>query len=116
MSQISFSFAHVARRQSLPEACINIISKIQSVASGIPSADLNDAFAKLREQARACLQLPNHSQHGLDLLQRTDIKNLSAVQKSDLYLTKAELLLYSTSLVGHNGDPMLMAASHKVLL
>ena len=91
-------FAHVARRQSLPEACVNIVSKIQSVASGVPSADLNDAFAKLREQARACLQLPSHSTHGLDLLQRTDIKNLTAVQKSELYLTKAELLL--TGLAG----------------
>ena len=48
-------FAHVARRQSLPEACVNIISKIQTVASGLPSADLNDGFAKLREQARARL-------------------------------------------------------------
>ena len=86
-------FAHVARRQSLPEACVNIIAKIQTVASGIPSADLNDAFAKLREQARACLQLPNHATSGLELLQRTDIKHLSAAQKSDIYLTKAELLL-----------------------
>ena len=83
-------FAHVARRQSLPEACVNIISRIQSVHSGIPAADLNDAFAKLREQARACLQLPNHTPQGLDLLNRTDIRNLSAAQRSELYLTKAE--------------------------
>ena len=37
-------FAHVARHQSLPEACVNIISKIQTVSSGMPSADLNVGF------------------------------------------------------------------------
>lgn len=33
-------FAHVARRQMLPEACINIIAKIQSVNANLPQVRL----------------------------------------------------------------------------
>ena len=100
-------FAHVARRQSLPEACVNIIAKIQTVSSGMPSADLHDGFSKLREQARACLQLQSHTAQGLELLQRADLKLLSPSQKSEIYVTKAELLL--AGLAAEEGTA---AASH----
>ena len=71
----------------------------------MPSADLKDGFAKLREQARACLQLPSHSAHGVELLARTDLKLLTPTQKSDVYLTKAELLLAGLAASSASGAP-----------
>jgi len=90
-------FAHVARRQSLPEACINIIAKIQAVNANVPQTDITDNYNKLREQARSCLQLPGYAPQGLQLLNQVDIEYLSAAQKSEFYQIKAELLLTAAS-------------------
>ena len=72
----------------LPEACINIIAKLQSVTANLPASDVTDSFNKLREQARSCLQLPGFSVHGLHLLNQVDIQFLSATQKAEFYEIK----------------------------
>jgi len=86
-------FAHVARRQQLPQACISIIAKVQTVTAGLSSSDLDDAFSKLREQARACLQLPNHLKQGLQALLAADVTQMAAPQRAELFVVKGELLI-----------------------
>jgi transformation/transcription domain-associated protein len=86
-------FAHVARRQQLPQACVSIIAKVQTVTAGLASSDLDDAFSKLREQARACLQLPGSRKQGLQALLAADVTHMSSAQRAELFIIKGELLL-----------------------
>ena len=90
-------FAHVARRHALPEACINIIAKLQSVSTGIAAVDLNDTFSKMREQVRSCLQMPGLVPHGMQMLGQADIDQLAKPLQAELFQLKADLLLAESS-------------------
>ena len=104
-------FAHVARRHALPEACVNIIAKLQSVSTGIAAVDLNDTFSKMREQVRSCLQMPGLVPHGMQMLSQTDIDQLSKLQQAELFQLKAELLLTETADAADNGTAEAEAAT-----
>ena len=54
-------FAHVARKHQLPEVCISQLSKIYT----LPNIEIQEAFLKLREQAKCHYQNPSKRRNSL---------------------------------------------------
>ncbi len=95
-------FAHVARKHSLIEVCLNSLNKIYL----LPNIEISDAFVKLKEQVKCHLQLhptaplvgPLSSAHplstraGLDVINSTNMDFFSAHQKAEFFQLKGDLL------------------------
>ncbi|KAK3378249.1 hypothetical protein B0H63DRAFT_242073 [Podospora didyma] len=81
-------FAHVARKHSLPEVCINQLSRIYT----LPNIEIQEAFLKLREQAKCHYQNPDELNSGLDVINNTNLNYFSAPQKAEFYTLKGMFL------------------------
>lgn len=89
-------FAHVARKHSLPEVCINQLSMIYT----LPNIEIQEAFLKLREQARCHYENPEQLRNGLDVINNTNLNYFSAPQKAEFYTLKGMFL----ERLSENGD------------
>ena len=81
-------FAHVARKHSLPDVCINQLSMIYT----LPNIEIQEAFLKLREQARCHYENPDQLRNGLDVINNTNLNYFSASQKAEFYTLKGMFL------------------------
>lgn len=81
-------FAHVARKHALPEVCINQLSRIYT----LPNIEIQEAFLKLREQAKCHYQNPDELTSGLDVINNTNLNYFSASQKAEFYTLKGMFL------------------------
>lgn len=81
-------FAHVARKHNLPEVCINQLSRIYT----LPNIEIQEAFLKLREQAKCHYQNPDELSSGLDVINNTNLNYFSAPQKAEFYTLKGMFL------------------------
>ncbi|KAK4147258.1 uncharacterized protein C8A04DRAFT_9288 [Dichotomopilus funicola] len=81
-------FAHVARKHALPEVCINQLSRIYT----LPNIEIQEAFLKLREQAKCHYQNPDELTSGLDVINNTNLNYFSAPQKAEFYTLKGMFL------------------------
>ena len=81
-------FAHVARKHNLPEVCINQLSRIYT----LPNIEIQEAFLKLREQAKCHYQNPDELTSGLDVINNTNLNYFSAPQKAEFYTLKGMFL------------------------
>ncbi|CAZ79218.1 unnamed protein product [Tuber melanosporum] len=81
-------FAHVARKHQLPEVCINQLSKIYT----LPNIEIQEAFLKLREQAKCHYQNPNELTQGLEVINNTNLGYFGAGQKAEFYTLKGMFL------------------------
>ncbi|KAK1760697.1 hypothetical protein QBC47DRAFT_408753 [Echria macrotheca] len=81
-------FAHVARKHNLPEVCINQLSRIYT----LPNIEIQEAFLKLREQAKCHYQNPEELGSGLDVINNTNLNYFSAQQKAEFYTLKGMFL------------------------
>ncbi|KAA8905830.1 FAT domain-containing protein [Sphaerosporella brunnea] len=81
-------FAHVARKHQLPEVCINQLSKIYT----LPNIEIQEAFLKLREQAKCHYQNPNELTQGLEVINNTNLGYFAAQQKAEFYTLKGMFL------------------------
>lgn len=81
-------FAHVARKHQLPEVCINQLSRIYT----LPNIEIQEAFLKLREQAKCHYQNPNELSNGLDVINNTNLNYFGANQKAEFYTLKGMFL------------------------
>ena len=81
-------FAHTARKQGLPEVCITQLSKIYT----LPNIEIQEAFLKLREQAKCHLQNPKELATGLDVIANTNLVFFGNPQKSEFFALKGESL------------------------
>lgn len=77
-------FAHVARRHSMPDVCLAQLHKIYN----LPNIEIQEAFLKLREQAKCYYQNPNEYQTGLDVISNTNLVYFSAPQKAEFFTLK----------------------------
>ncbi|KAF7880607.1 uncharacterized protein EAF02_007453 [Botrytis sinoallii] len=77
-------FAHVARKHNLPEVCINQLSRIYT----LPNIEIQEAFLKLREQAKCHYQNPNELNNGLDVINNTNLNYFGPTQKAEFYTLK----------------------------
>lgn len=81
-------FAHVARKHQLPEVCISQLSRIYT----LPNIEIQEAFLKLREQAKCHYQNPNELSNGLDVINNTNLNYFGQGQKAEFYTLKGMFL------------------------
>ncbi|KAI9827707.1 MAG: hypothetical protein M1819_006908 [Sarea resinae] len=81
-------FAHVARKHQLPEVCINQLSRIYT----LPNIEIQEAFLKLREQAKCHYQNPTELTSGLDVINNTNLNYFGQQQKAEFFTLKGMFL------------------------
>ena len=89
-------FAHVARKHQLPEVCISQLSKIYT----LPNIEIQEAFLKLREQAKCHYQNTAELNSGLEVINNTNLNYFGAQQKAEFYTLKGMFL----AKLGSNDD------------
>ncbi|KAI5365365.1 putative transcription-associated protein [Septoria linicola] len=81
-------FAHVARKHQMPDVCINQLSKIYT----LPNIEIQEAFLKLREQAKCHYQNRSELTNGLDVINNTNLNYFGQQQKAEFYTLKGMFL------------------------
>ncbi|KAI0129973.1 FAT domain-containing protein [Xylariales sp. AK1849] len=81
-------FAHVARKHYLPDVCIAQLSRIYT----LPNIEIQEAFLKLREQAKCHYENPEELSSGLDVINNTNLNYFNAQQKAEFYTLKGMFL------------------------
>jgi transformation/transcription domain-associated protein len=81
-------FAHVARKHQMPDVCINQLSRIYT----LPNIEIQEAFLKLREQAKCHYQNPKELTNGLEVINNTNLNYFGAQQKAEFYSLKGMFL------------------------
>ena len=81
-------FAHVARKHQLPDVCISQLSRIYT----LPNIEIQEAFLKLREQAKCHYQNPRELNNGLDVINNTNLNYFGQGQKAEFYTLKGMFL------------------------
>ncbi|ANB14814.1 histone acetyltransferase TRA1 [Sugiyamaella lignohabitans] len=81
-------FAHVARKHNMPDVCISQLTKIYT----LPNIEIQEAFLKLREQAKCHYQNPNEMNTGLDVISNTNLVYFGAQQKAEFFTLKGMFL------------------------
>ena len=81
-------FAHVARKHHLFEVCNNSLSKIYT----LPNIEIQDAFLKLREQAKCHLDVNKDLSSGLDVINTTNLGYFQSVQRAEFFAFKGVFL------------------------
>ncbi|KAF2483324.1 FAT domain-containing protein [Neohortaea acidophila] len=81
-------FAHVARKHQMPDVCITQLGKIYT----LPNIEIQEAFLKLREQAKCHYQNRSELTSGLDVINNTNLNYFSNVQKAEFYTLKGMFL------------------------
>ncbi|KAK2748551.1 hypothetical protein FQN57_000686 [Myotisia sp. PD_48] len=81
-------FAHVARKHQMPEVCITQLSRIYT----LPNIEIQEAFLKLREQAKCHYQNPKELNSGLDVINNTNLGYFNSQQKAEFYTLKGMFL------------------------
>ncbi|EPX72752.1 transcription-associated protein [Schizosaccharomyces octosporus yFS286] len=77
-------FAHVARVQHLPEVCISQLTKIYT----LPNIEIQEAFLKLREQAKCHYEYPSEMHLGLEVINNTNLMYFRNPQKAEFFTLK----------------------------
>lgn len=77
-------FAHTARKHQIQEVCIKSLTKIYT----LPNIEIQEAFLKLREQARCLLQSSEDVASGLEVINNTNLLFFSASQKAEFFTLK----------------------------
>ncbi|KAJ1995714.1 transcription-associated protein 1 [Coemansia sp. RSA 1358] len=88
MAWIINRFAHVARLHNLIDVCINSLTRIYT----LPNIEIQEAFLKLREQAKCYYDRPQELQSGLDVISNTNLVYFAADQKAEFYTLKGQFL------------------------
>lgn len=81
-------FAHVARKHQMPDVCIYQLSKIYT----LPNIEIQEAFLKLREQAKCHYQNRTELNNGLDVINNTNLNFFGPQQKAEFYTLKGMFL------------------------
>ncbi|RUP49800.1 hypothetical protein BC936DRAFT_141434 [Jimgerdemannia flammicorona] len=88
-------FAKTARKHQLYDVCINYLTKIYT----LPNIEIQEAFLKLREQAKCYYQNATELNAGLDVINNTNLVYFSHQQKAEFFTLKgmflAKLNLYN---------------------
>lgn len=81
-------FAHVSRKHHMPEVCLRQLTKIYT----LPNIEIQEAFLKLREQARCHYENPKELRTGLDVISNTNLVYFAAQQKAEFITLKGMFL------------------------
>ncbi|KAJ1662695.1 transcription-associated protein 1, partial [Coemansia sp. RSA 25] len=88
MAWIINRFAHIARKHGLVDVCISSLTRIYT----LPNIEIQEAFLKLREQAKCYYHRPQELQSGLDVISNTNLVYFTSAQKAEFFTLKGEFL------------------------
>ncbi|CAJ0885247.1 10109_t:CDS:10 [Entrophospora sp. SA101] len=83
-------FAHVARKHQLYDVCTEFLQKIYT----LPNIEIQEAFLKLREQAK-CHYQNNEINQALDVIINTNLHFFSSQQKAEFHTLQGMIYLKS---------------------
>ncbi|KAI8370186.1 hypothetical protein EDC96DRAFT_563874 [Choanephora cucurbitarum] len=89
-------FGHIARKHHLPDVCISQLTKIYT----LPNIEIQEAYTKLREQAKCYYKNPAELTAGLDLINNTNLGYFSPQQKAEFFTLKGQFL----AKLNHNNE------------
>lgn len=78
--------AHVAREHHLPEACVAAITTLY----GFNAMEVQEAFVKVQEQAKAYMQKSSDYIQGLNLITSTNMNYFTAPHQAEMICLKAQ--------------------------
>ncbi|XP_068646622.1 uncharacterized protein [Aristolochia californica] len=81
--------AHIARKQGLYDVCVTILEKMY----GHSTMEVQEAFVKIREQAKAYLEMKGEVTSGLNLINSTNLDYFSVKHKAEIFRLKGDFLL-----------------------
>lgn len=77
---------YVARLHHLPEACVHIIN----TQYGFNAMEVQEAFVKVQEQAKAYMLRPSEHLHGLNLINSTNMDYFQPTHQAEMICLKAQ--------------------------
>ncbi|KAJ7953120.1 Transformation/transcription domain-associated protein [Quillaja saponaria] len=90
--------AHIARKQGLYDVCVSILEKMY----GHSTMEVQEAFVKIREQAKAYLEMKGELTNGLNLINSTNLEYFPAKHKAEIFRLKGDFLLKLNDSEGAN--------------
>lgn len=81
-------FAHVARKHTMPQVCINQLTKIYQ----LPNIEIQEAFLKLKEQVKCHYSTNSELNTGLDVIRNTNLVYFATQQKAEFFTLKGMFL------------------------
>lgn len=90
--------AHMARKQGLQDVCVSILEKMY----GHSTMDVQEAFVKIREQAKAYLEMKGELTTGLNLINSTNLEYFPVKHKAEIFRIKGDFLLKLNDCEGAN--------------
>ncbi|CAN4078750.1 unnamed protein product [Withania somnifera] len=90
--------AHIARKQGLYEVCVSVLEKMY----GHSTMEVQEAFVKIREQAKAYLEMKGELTTGLNLINSTNLEYFSVKHKAEIFRLKGDFLLKLNDCEGAN--------------
>ncbi|XP_051127175.1 transcription-associated protein 1-like isoform X2 [Andrographis paniculata] len=99
--------AHIARKHGLHDVCVSILEKMY----GHSTMEVQEAFVKIREQAKAYLDMKGELTSGLNLINGTNLEYFPVKHKAEIFRLKGDFLLKLSDCEGAN-----VAYSHAITL
>lgn len=81
-------FAHIARKNHLFDVCLSFLNRIYT----LPNIEIQDAFLKLREQAKCHMERPGDLPHALEVVNATNLNYFSSLQKGEFFALRSVIL------------------------
>ncbi|KAK3127876.1 hypothetical protein QOZ80_7AG0579590 [Eleusine coracana subsp. coracana] len=90
--------AHIARKQGLPDVCVTILDKMY----GHATMEVQEAFVKICEQAKAYLEMKGELVSGLNLINNTNLEFFPVKNKAEIFRLRGDFLLKMNDSDGAN--------------
>ncbi|KAL7102214.1 hypothetical protein ACP275_08G105000 [Erythranthe tilingii] len=90
--------AHIARKHGLSDVCVSILEKMY----GHSTMEVQEAFVKIREQAKAYLEMKGELTSGLNLINSTNLEYFPVKHKAEIFRLKGDFLLKLSDCEGAN--------------
>ncbi|KAG9129909.1 hypothetical protein Leryth_007000 [Lithospermum erythrorhizon] len=90
--------AHIARKQGLNDVCVSILEKMY----GHSTMEVQEAFVKITEQAKAYLEMKGELTSGLNLINSTNLEYFPNKHKAEIFRLKGDFLLKLSDCEGAN--------------
>ncbi|XP_075498359.1 LOW QUALITY PROTEIN: SAGA complex/NuA4 acetyltransferase complex subunit TRA1-like [Primulina tabacum] len=81
--------AHIARKHGLHDICVSILEKMY----GHSTMEVQEAFVKIREQAKAYLEMKGELTSGLNLINSTNLDYFPVKHQAEIFRLKGDFLL-----------------------
>ncbi|KZV22547.1 transformation/transcription domain-associated protein-like [Dorcoceras hygrometricum] len=81
--------AHISRKHGLHDICVSILEKMY----GHSTMEVQEAFVKIREQAKAYLEMKGELTSGLNLINSTNLDYFPVKHQAEIFRLKGDFLL-----------------------